>query len=136
MAIFLREPGWEGLDAALRTDRVLIGAPTLFELRRVLASRGLPDAARLVADLVAAGVVVHPFGLQEYRFSELAYERYGKGRGGGIEASVLDLFDCMTYGTARAASAPLLFKGDDFAVTDLGLHPACQDGHGAPLAAL
>jgi ribonuclease VapC len=31
----------------------------------------------------------------------------------------LNLGDCFSYGLARALEAPLLFKGDDFAATDL-----------------
>jgi ribonuclease VapC len=31
----------------------------------------------------------------------------------------LNLGDCFSYGLARALDAPLLFKGDDFAATDL-----------------
>jgi len=31
----------------------------------------------------------------------------------------LNLGDCATYALAKAMSAPLLFKGDDFAATDI-----------------
>lgn len=131
----MREPGWEAFEAAREAETTIIGAPTLFEFRRVLAARGFSDARALIDAMLDQDMTIRAFGEADYRFAEEAYERYGRGRGGGSEASVLNLFDCMTYGTARAAGQPLLFKGDDFAVTDLTLHPACQDGRGAPLGA-
>jgi ribonuclease VapC len=45
-----------------------------------------------------------------------AYERYGKGVG---SPGVLNFGDCLSYGVARAAGEPLLFKGDDFSATDI-----------------
>jgi ribonuclease VapC len=50
--------------------------------------------------------------------SDLAHEafrQYGKGR----HAAALNLGDCFSYALAKAADAPLLFKGDDFAKTDV-----------------
>ena len=41
--------------------------------------------------------------------------RYGKGR----HPAGLNLGDCASYAVARTLSLPLLFKGDDFAKTDL-----------------
>ena len=40
---------------------------------------------------------------------------YGKGR----HPAALNLGDCFSYGLAKALQAPLLFKGEDFAATDL-----------------
>lgn len=36
---------------------------------------------------------------------------------------MLNFGDCFAYAPARATREPLLFKGDDFSKTDLGLHP-------------
>ena len=44
-----------------------------------------------------------------------AFLRYGKGR----HPARLNLGDCFSYGLAKALDAPLLYKGDDFAQTDI-----------------
>ena len=41
-----------------------------------------------------------------------AFERYGKGR---KHRASLNFGDCLPYACAKAHSAKLLFKGDDFA---------------------
>jgi ribonuclease VapC len=45
-----------------------------------------------------------------------AYERYGKGRS---HPAKLNMGDCLSYGAARVLGVPLLYKGDDFAKTDI-----------------
>lgn len=45
-----------------------------------------------------------------------AHARYGKGSG---HPARLNLGDCFSYAMAKRAGAGLLFKGDDFAQTDL-----------------
>lgn len=45
-----------------------------------------------------------------------AFERYGKGRS---HPAKLNMGDCLSYGAARVLDMPLLFKGDDFARTDV-----------------
>jgi ribonuclease VapC len=44
-----------------------------------------------------------------------AYQRYGKGR----HPARLNLGDCFAYALAKARREPLLFKGEDFAKTDI-----------------
>lgn len=44
-----------------------------------------------------------------------AYDRYGKGR----HAAGLNIGDCFAYACARHERLPLLFKGNDFALTDI-----------------
>jgi len=45
-----------------------------------------------------------------------AFAAYGKGRG---HPARLNLADCLSYACARADRVPLLFKGEDFARTDI-----------------
>jgi ribonuclease VapC len=44
-----------------------------------------------------------------------AFERYGRGR----HSAALNMGDCFAYACARELDIPLLFKGDDFAQTDI-----------------
>lgn len=50
-----------------------------------------------------------------------AWRRFGKGR----HPAKLNFGDCVAYGTAKAEGLPLLFKGDDFPLTDI--EPALKD---------
>ncbi len=43
------------------------------------------------------------------------FETYGKGR----HPAQLNLADCLSYACAKALGAPLLYKGEDFAKTDV-----------------
>jgi ribonuclease VapC len=45
-----------------------------------------------------------------------AFKRYGKGRG---HPAQLNIIDCAAYALARSRNLPLLFKGNDFAHTDI-----------------
>ena len=45
-----------------------------------------------------------------------AFERYGKGQ---RHPAQLNMGDCFAYACARHWSVPLLYKGDDFAQTDM-----------------
>jgi ribonuclease VapC len=44
-----------------------------------------------------------------------AYRDFGKGR----HAAGLNFGDCFSYALARLTGQPLLFKGEDFALTDV-----------------
>jgi ribonuclease VapC len=60
-------------------------------------------------------VEVVPFDQQQLHWALTGWRRYGKGR----HRAGLNLGDCFSYGLAQALKAPLLFKGNDFAATDV-----------------
>lgn len=45
-----------------------------------------------------------------------AFAKYGKGRG---HPAQLNLADCLSYACAKNRKVPLLYKGNDFAQTDI-----------------
>jgi ribonuclease VapC len=52
------------------------------------------------------------------RLAKEVYMRYSKG----IHATArLNLCDCVAYSLAKQRDVPLLFKGDDFAATDIAI---------------
>ncbi len=115
VSLLLREPGWDRIAGALTAHaRVAIGAPTLTETAIVLLARGAPPSL-LPAALQRIGMEVVPFTERHALVAADAYAAYGRGR----HAASLDYGDCMTYAVARLAQAPLLFVGNDFALTDL-----------------
>jgi ribonuclease VapC len=50
------------------------------------------------------------------RMARQAYRRFGKGSG---HPAQLNFGDCFAYALAMETGKPLLFKGDDFAKTDI-----------------
>jgi ribonuclease VapC len=68
---------------------------------------------RIVASL---GLEIIPFTPEQARLALAAFKRFGKGR--GAKAS-LNFGDCFVYALAKELEAPLLFKGNDFAQTDI-----------------
>lgn len=117
VAIILDEPEAPKLKVIVSQRYCVIGAPTLCETRMAL-DRRLPGRAwqtleRFVADgrieVVAFDDAMAVTGIA-------AFHRYGKGRG---HPAQLNFGDCLSYAVARSRNLPLLFKGDDFARTDL-----------------
>ena len=76
-------------------------------------SGGDADFHELIADL---GIEVISFTPEQARLAFEAFKHFGKGR--GAKAS-LNYGDCFAYALAKELGAPLLFKGADFAQTDL-----------------
>nr|WP_242192694.1 type II toxin-antitoxin system VapC family toxin [Sphingomonas hankookensis] len=73
-------------------------------------------ARREVRDTAAAAALRRvDIGTDESRVALDAYDRYGKGR----HEAKLNMGDCFAYACARTNNATLLYKGDDFARTDL-----------------
>ena len=98
----------------MRTETILIGAPTLFKTYRVMTGKGFANAQAILEELTAAdNVSVSPVTMPHFQMARDAFDRYGVGIGGGREALVLNIFDCMTFAAARVSDTPLLFKGDD-----------------------
>ncbi len=54
-------------------------------------------------------------GAAEASIALAAYEKYGGGR----HKAALNMGDCFAYACAKANGATLLFKGDDFGLTDI-----------------
>ncbi len=65
--------------------------------------------------LINHAIEVVPFdsALSDIAFD--AYRRYGRGR----HPAKLNMGDCAAYALAKARGWPLLFKGEDFSLTDI-----------------
>ncbi|MGD2068685.1 MAG: type II toxin-antitoxin system VapC family toxin [Gemmatimonadota bacterium] len=117
LAVVFREAGYEGvLERLLADPAPAVGAPTLAETGIVLAAR-LGPAARGVLErfLDEVGIREVPFAELHWREAVDAFRRFGRGR----HPAALNFGDCMTYAVASLAGEPLLFRGHDFAETDL-----------------
>jgi ribonuclease VapC len=94
----------------------LVGWPTLFEVFLVLRGKGKTKALEVV-DLwrARANVIAVPFDQSLFDHARLAFGQYGKG----THPAKLNFGDCMSYAVAKREDLPLLYKGDDFAKTDI-----------------
>lgn len=123
VAMLFGEPEAARLEAAVRAAAVReVGAPSYVEAAVVLrARRGPAGLVALDALLAALDVAVVPLTAVGARHARDAYDRFGAGR--GAAPSVLNYGDCLAYGVARDRGAALLYKGDDFAATDIDAAP-------------
>lgn len=103
----------EASTLLLEPSPLYIGAPTLFEVRMVLLSRGL--LPHLDAWWATMNIETLAFGQAHAEAATEAFERFGKGR----NSTRLNLGDCMAYATAKLSRTPLLYVGDDFDDTDI-----------------
>ena len=65
------------------------------------------------------GARIVPFDERQADIARDAFVRYGKGR----HKAGLNFGDCAAYALAIAEAEPLLFKGTDFAATDVDCVP-------------
>jgi ribonuclease VapC len=65
--------------------------------------------------LTALGLTIVAFDETQAELAREGFRRYGKGR----HPAGLNFGDCFAYALAKALDAPLLYKGTDFAKTDL-----------------
>ncbi|TPL02363.1 MULTISPECIES: type II toxin-antitoxin system VapC family toxin [unclassified Mesorhizobium] len=117
VAILRAEPGHDRFVRAIAdATRRLIAAPTLLETSMVLAG-GWQDEILEPFDafLRTASIETIAFTADHAAVARHAFLRYGKGR----HPAALNFGDCIAYATARLEAMPLLFKGDDFRLTDI-----------------
>jgi ribonuclease VapC len=94
-----------------------ISAVTLLETRIVLRTRfgagALTDLDELL-DQIKPEIV--PFDEEQLSQAWVGFEKYGRGLG---TPAKLNFGDCASYALAKSRNAPLLYKGADFAMTDI-----------------
>jgi ribonuclease VapC len=114
IAVLRREPEADAvIDRLLASAEVRISAGTLLEARIVAErDRGTTD---LEALLEIIGVEVVPVDAQQADLAFDGFRRFGRGR----HRAGLNVGDLFAYALARAEGQPLLFKGGDFAHTDV-----------------
>lgn len=104
------------LTAIAAASGVMISSATFVEVGLVLSHRlNKPMQDDLEFLFSKLGVTVLPFTDEHRREALDAWWRFGKSR----HEAALNFGDCIAYATAKLASEPLLFKGEDFTKTDV-----------------
>lgn len=118
VAIALDEPERGAFRAALaRAGKALISTASVLETRMVLYGRRGPRAVVLIDDLLRLPMFdIVPPGPAELEAAFGAFVVFGKGSG---HPAALNYGDMFAYALAKVRGLPLLFKGGDFAETDI-----------------
>jgi len=118
VAILRAEP-----DASLYANAIeqalvrRISAGSFVEAAAVIESRGGPVAGRRFDEVIeTAGLIIEPVTERQAHIARAAYRDFGRGSG---HPARLNFGDCFAYALAKEKGEPLLFKGDDFAQTDV-----------------
>ncbi len=118
VAIFKREAeAAELIERLASFQRRVISAASFFEAAIVCeswAKSSAPEDFDLA--LASLRLEIIPATFAQMEIARDAHRRFGKGRG---KPGVLNFGDCFAYALAKETNAPLLFKGNDFAETDI-----------------
>lgn len=115
MAVLRREDDAEPIARALAgAPRIAVSAGTLVEIGIVAEGRGGPKAREAAEQLLERAEVV-PVSAEQAMLAVAGWRRFGKGR----HPAGLNFGDCFAYALAMERGEPLLFKGEDFAQTDV-----------------
>ena len=127
IAIVFAEPQREAYLQIIRNaGKALISTVTVVETRMVVHGRRGQRAVILLDDLLRlpAFELVAP-GQAEMDAAYAAFVMFGKG---SAHPAGLNFGDVFSYALAKVRGLPLLFKGDDFAQTDIGGASAAGNG--------
>jgi ribonuclease VapC len=104
------------VDAIAEAEPRLISAANLLEAAIVVDNQlGAAAGRQLDRFVERARIEIEPVTEEQVRIARQAYVDYGRGN----HPAGLNFGDCFAYALAKAAGEPLLFKGEDFARTDI-----------------
>lgn len=117
VAILQNQPDAAALERTLVASPIrLVAATCILETRMVLVSRrGEHALAELDLWLAKIAADVIPVDADLVDLATQARLTFGKNR----HPAALNFADCLSYALAKRAGEPLLFKGNDFAQTDI-----------------
>jgi ribonuclease VapC len=117
LAILLDEPERRQFNECIEASpKRFLSAATLLEAAIVVESRSGELAGReLDLFLHRARIEIVPVDEDQVEIARAAFRRYGKGN----DPAGLNFGDCFSYALARTTGEPLLYKGCDFARTDV-----------------
>ena len=117
LAIVGDEPERHHFNSLIATDPASrTSAGSWLETMLVVEARYGREGVRDARLLVSTGSIdVVAFDEEQAMIAADAYSRFGKGR----HPAALNFGDCFAYALAMQLGEPLLFKGDDFPLTDV-----------------
>jgi ribonuclease VapC len=118
VAVLQDEPEAESFALAVERNRpVRISAANWLEAAVVVDGNRSPALSRRFDEfMLQAGVEIEPVTARQAELAREAYRAYGRGSG---HPAHLNFGDCFAYALAMERDEALLFKGKDFANTDV-----------------
>ena len=103
-------------EAVANAPRSRMSVVNFIEAAIVVEGRGGEVAGQDLDDYCQnAPIELVPVTIEQMRAARRAWRRFGKGN----HPAALNFGDCFSYALAEASREPLLFKGSDFALTDI-----------------
>ncbi|MCA3418375.1 MAG: type II toxin-antitoxin system VapC family toxin [Roseomonas sp.] len=102
-------------EAAEEATERAISAASWLEAAMVADNRSAVASAEFAGLMARLDLEIVPFTASQAMRAREAHRHYGKGR----HKAGLNLGDCFAYALAKERGQALLFKGDDFAATDI-----------------
>jgi ribonuclease VapC len=120
VALLRREADGPALGRLLAQASVRrLSAASYVELAAVIDGDRDPVLSGALETVIRTlSIEVVPFTPAQARIARTAYQQFGRGSG---HPARLNMGDCFAYALARDLGEPLLFKGGDFALTDIEL---------------
>lgn len=120
VAILVQESDAQALEERLdQAGAIYLSPVAIYEavlaIARVLNVSVAAAQTEVDNFITEAGAEFIPITAEIGRGAIGAFERYGRGR----HPARLNMGDCFANACARALGVPLLYKGDDFAATDI-----------------
>lgn len=117
VGILGKEPGWERHNTMIASARrPRMSVVNALEATMVTESRGGAAAGTEFDRYVERmGIELEPVTREQLASARYAWRRFGKGN----HPAGLNFGDCFAYALSDVTREPLLFKGGDFAQTDV-----------------
>lgn len=117
LAIFLQESdGRRYLRAVMDADSRRMSVSNWLEATMVVDRRGNDIAVNWLEDFIQkAQIELMPVSISQATIARRAWRTFGRG----VHPARLNYGDCFAYALAKETHEPLLFKGNDFAQTDV-----------------
>ena len=117
LAILLNEPERRRFNETIEAaDSSVISIASFVETSIVIETRlGAEGLRDLDLFLGVAGIALVEIDIEQGHAARRAFSEFGKGR----HPAGLNFGDCFSYALAKVRGERLLFKGDDFAKTDI-----------------
>src|ERR1700752_5392201 len=116
-AVFFHEPDREQfLSLMANADDVYLSTATSVECALVLLRKLGAEGETRAREFFGRGKFrIIPFDEAQAEIAKRGFQIYGRGR----HRAGLNFGDCFSYALAKSLGEPLLFKGDDFRLTDV-----------------
>ena len=117
LAVLFNEPDADYFERAIASATTCrMSAANHLEAAMVVEGRMGDEGGWQLDNFVeTAEIELMPITPEQAQAARLAWRRYGKGN----HPAALNFGDCFAYALAEVTREPILFKGEDFALTDI-----------------